>query len=169
MPGGGARPLRELGAGAANRTVGARLHVQEPAPAVAAKPHGRSRESLLAGLEQLAGCDTRFLGPTPVHVPAAAACHLRLTSGQGCQSPAGDSSEHGVPVRIALDRSPLLVGRNGRGGADILLVDPQEPKLISLQHAVFRFVQAATSSPPGRAGGWEVTRTHTHTRTHSWT
>ena len=128
--------LRELSVADAANSVN---RVQ---PAPVAKRQGKTREQVLAGLDRPEGCHARFLGPTPVEVPTAGACHLRL---------AGDSQQ-GVPLRIALDRSPSMVGRNDRGGADILLVDPREPHLISQQHAVFRFVCPVAS--PGHAGGW---------------
>jgi len=115
-------------------------------PAPVAKRQCHTREQVLAGLERREGWDARFLGPTPVEVPEAGACHL-----VACHRLAGDSQQ-GVPLRIALDRSPCMVGRNDRGGADILLVDPREPHVISLQHAVFRFVCPVAS--PGHAGGW---------------
>ncbi len=115
-------------------------------PAPVAKRQCHTREQVLAGLERREGWDARFLGPTPVEVPEAGACHL-----VACHRLAGDSQQ-GVPLRIALDRSPSMVGRNDRGGADILLVDPREPHVISLQHAVFRFVCPVAS--PGHAGGW---------------
>jgi hypothetical protein len=100
----------------------------------------QDREGALARLKTRAGCDERYLGPASCPVPAKHVCSL-LPEG----------SDHNAV--IALDRSPLIVGRNGRSGADILLDDSGKTKLISQLHAVFRFV----ATPECRHGGsWEV-------------
>jgi len=71
--------LRELSvADAANR-----VNRVQPAP-VAKRQRQTTREQVLAGLDRPEGCHSRFLGPMPVEVPAAGACHLRL---------AGDSQQ----------------------------------------------------------------------------
>ena len=112
----------------------------------------QARTAALSGLVQYPRCVKRFLCATRAagQVPRASHCRLRRLSPL---SP-GDQRE------IALDRSPLLVGRSAKGGADIILDDVQTPRLVSSKHAVLRFVQPddPLGHPgPGPAGaGWEI-------------
>lgn len=102
------------------------------------------RGSALAQLKTLPGSDARWLGPDPCAVPAKHVCSLL---------PEGGEILGASGTMIALDRSPLIVGRNARSGADILLDDSGKTKLISQLHAVFRFV----ATPECKHGGsWEV-------------
>ena len=112
----------------------------------------QARTAALSGLVQYPRCVKRFLCATRAagQVPRASHCRLRRLSPL---SP-GDQRE------IALDRSPLLVGRSAKGGADIILDDVQTPRLVSSKHAVLRFVQPddpLEHPGPGPAGaGWEI-------------
>ena len=110
----------------------------------------KDRVTALAGLVQWPGSDSRFLGPAAIAVPSEDICHLRLT-------PAGSILKD-VPACIILDRSPSIVGRNSRSGANILLDSPLEQKLISQLHAVFRYVSPcpSASSATRVRGGWEI-------------
>jgi len=106
-----------------------------------AKKNGarKDRTSVLAGLPVWPNIDRCFLGPCSVQVPPESVGSLRLITH-------GVDSSHGqLPAVIALDRSPLIVGRNGRSGAEILLDDDHQ-KLISELHAVFRFVVSETET-----------------------
>ena len=102
------------------------------------------------GLEQYPRCVKRFLCATRAARPVPRASHCRLRRLSPLSQ--GDQRE------IALDRSPLLVGRSAKGGADIILDDVQTPRLVSSKHAVLRFVQPDDvlehPGPPG--AGWEI-------------
>ena len=110
-----------------------------------AKKNGarKDRTSVLAGLPVWPNIDRCFLGPCSVQVPPESVCSLLLIT-QGVDSSLGQ-----FPTVIALNRSPLIVGRNGRSGAEILLDDDHQ-KLISELHAVFRFVVSE------REAFWEI-------------
>ena len=90
-------------------------------PAGATKRHHlRERGTMLQALPDYPDSDPSFLGPASARVPRDSVVRLQLI---GCS--------HGVPKEIVLDRSPLIVGRNARSGADILLDDPEDRHLIS--------------------------------------
>ena len=86
------------------------------------KPHRKDRESALKALPCYANSNARYLGSCSNLVPLQHVCRLRWQEVPGAP---------GVPSEIVLDRSPLLVGRNNRSGADILLNDPNERGLLS--------------------------------------
>jgi len=113
-----------------------------------AKKNGarKDRTSLLAGLPVWPNIDRFFLGPCSVEVPPESVGSLRLQLAKGLD---GQKSPGQLPAVFALDRSPLIVGRNGRSGAEILLDDDHQ-KLISELHAVFRFVVSE------RESFWEI-------------
>ena len=94
------------------------------------RPHRRSREAELKALPRYASSDSRYLGPSSIFVPISEVCRLKWAPTAPIPGNAVPGAQH-VPSEIILDRSPLVVGRNNRSDADILLVDPLERGLIS--------------------------------------
>jgi hypothetical protein len=80
----------------------------------------RERGAMLQALPHYPYCDASFLGPDSTPIPRDSVVRLHLIG-----------SSPGLPIEIVLDRSPLIVGRNARSGADILLDDPDDRHLIS--------------------------------------